>query len=80
MAEGTRLSEIVVGRIADQARRTARPRGIKAIICSHGHFDHTTGLSGLIGRVGREILPVPIHPEFWARRHLATSPDTGWSS
>jgi 7,8-dihydropterin-6-yl-methyl-4-(beta-D-ribofuranosyl)aminobenzene 5'-phosphate synthase len=45
--------------------------GIEAIVCSHGHFDHTTGLSGLIGRLGRANLPVLIHPEFWNRRRLA---------
>ena len=45
--------------------------GIEAIVCSHGHFDHTTGLSGLIARLGRANLPVLIHPEFWARRRLA---------
>ena len=32
---------------------------------------HATGLSGLIGRLGRASLPVLIHPEFWARRRLA---------
>ena len=47
------------------------PADIEAIVCSHGHFDHTTGLSGLIGRLGRANLPVLIHPEFWARRRLA---------
>ena len=47
------------------------PADIEAIICSHGHFDHTTGLSGLIGQLGRANLPVLIHPEFWARRRLA---------
>jgi 7,8-dihydropterin-6-yl-methyl-4-(beta-D-ribofuranosyl)aminobenzene 5'-phosphate synthase len=47
------------------------PAGIEAIVCSHGHFDHTTGLSGFIGRVGRANLPVLIHPEFWTRRRLA---------
>ena len=47
------------------------PAGIEAIVCSHGHFDHTTGLSGLIGRLGRANLPVLIHPEFWNRRRLA---------
>ena len=36
-----------------------------------GHFDHATGLSGLIGQLGRTNLPVLIHPEFWARRRLA---------
>jgi hypothetical protein len=45
--------------------------GIEAIVCSHGHFDHTTGLSGLIARLGRANLPVLIHPEFWNRRRLA---------
>ena len=47
------------------------PAGIEAIVCSHGHFDHTTGLSGLIGQLGRASLPVLIHPGFWARRRLA---------
>ena len=47
------------------------PASIEAIVCSHGHFDHTTGLSGLIGQLGRANLPVLIHPEFWARRRLA---------
>jgi 7,8-dihydropterin-6-yl-methyl-4-(beta-D-ribofuranosyl)aminobenzene 5'-phosphate synthase len=47
------------------------PARIEAIVCSHGHFDHTTGLSGLIGRLGRANLPVLIHPEFWTRRRLA---------
>jgi 7,8-dihydropterin-6-yl-methyl-4-(beta-D-ribofuranosyl)aminobenzene 5'-phosphate synthase len=47
------------------------PAGIEAIVCSHGHFDHTAGLSGLIGRLGRAGMPVLIHPEFWNRRRLA---------
>ena len=56
----------------DNLRRLGKdPAGIEAIICSHGHFDHTTGLSGLIGQLGRANLPVLIHPEFWARRRLA---------
>ena len=57
---------------AENLRRLGRnPGDIEAIICSHGHFDHTTGLSGLIGRLGRANLPVLIHPEFWAQRRLA---------
>jgi 7,8-dihydropterin-6-yl-methyl-4-(beta-D-ribofuranosyl)aminobenzene 5'-phosphate synthase len=47
------------------------PADIEAIVCSHGHFDHTTGLSGLAGRLGRAQLPVVIHPEFWTRRRIA---------
>jgi 7,8-dihydropterin-6-yl-methyl-4-(beta-D-ribofuranosyl)aminobenzene 5'-phosphate synthase len=47
------------------------PADIEAIVCSHGHFDHTIGLSGLIDRLGRVNLPVLLHPEFWTRRRLA---------
>ena len=57
---------------ADNLRRLGKdPADIEAIVCSHGHFDHTTGLSGLIGQLGRANLPVLLHPEFWARRRLA---------
>ena len=52
----------------DNLRRLGRDPGcIEAIVCSHGHFDHTTGLSGLIGTLGRANLPALIHPEFWNR-------------
>jgi 7,8-dihydropterin-6-yl-methyl-4-(beta-D-ribofuranosyl)aminobenzene 5'-phosphate synthase len=56
----------------ENLRRLGRdPADIEAIVCSHGHFDHTVGLSGLIGALGRASLPVLIHPEFWSRRRLA---------
>lgn len=56
----------------ENLRRLGRdPAEIEAIVCSHGHFDHTTGLTGLIGRLGRVRMPVLIHPEFWTRRRLA---------
>ena len=39
---------------AGNLRRLGKdPADIEVIVCSHGHFDHTTGLSGLIGRLGR---------------------------
>jgi 7,8-dihydropterin-6-yl-methyl-4-(beta-D-ribofuranosyl)aminobenzene 5'-phosphate synthase len=44
---------------------------IEAVVCSHGHFDHTAGLSGLAARLGPRNLPVLVHPEFWTRRRLA---------
>ena len=47
------------------------PADIEAIVCSHGHFDHTAGLSGLASRLGPCNLPVVVHPEFWTRRRLA---------
>jgi 7,8-dihydropterin-6-yl-methyl-4-(beta-D-ribofuranosyl)aminobenzene 5'-phosphate synthase len=46
------------------------PSSIEAIVCSHGHFDHTTGLDGLIRALGPVNLPVLIHPHFWRRRRL----------
>jgi len=63
---------ITPGGCAGNLRRLGKdPADIEAIVCSHGHFDHTTGLSGLIGELGRANLPVLLHPEFWARRRLA---------
>jgi len=47
------------------------PADIEAIVLSHGHFDHTAGLSGLVDRLGMSAMPVVIHPEFWTRRRLA---------
>jgi 7,8-dihydropterin-6-yl-methyl-4-(beta-D-ribofuranosyl)aminobenzene 5'-phosphate synthase len=47
------------------------PKDIEAIVLSHGHFDHTTGLDGIAGALGKTSLPVMIHPEFWSRRRIA---------
>jgi 7,8-dihydropterin-6-yl-methyl-4-(beta-D-ribofuranosyl)aminobenzene 5'-phosphate synthase len=56
----------------DNLRRLGRdPGDVEVIVCSHGHFDHTTGLSGLIEVLGTAELPVVIHPEFWNHRRLA---------
>jgi 7,8-dihydropterin-6-yl-methyl-4-(beta-D-ribofuranosyl)aminobenzene 5'-phosphate synthase len=56
----------------ENLRRLERdPADVEVIVCSHGHFDHTTGLSGLMDRLGRTNLPVVIHPEFWTRRRIA---------
>jgi 7,8-dihydropterin-6-yl-methyl-4-(beta-D-ribofuranosyl)aminobenzene 5'-phosphate synthase len=58
------------GVVENMRRLELDPSGIETIICSHGHFDHTTGLDGLIRRLGRINLPVLIHPHFWRRRRL----------
>jgi 7,8-dihydropterin-6-yl-methyl-4-(beta-D-ribofuranosyl)aminobenzene 5'-phosphate synthase len=56
----------------DNLRRLGRdPGDIEVVVCSHGHFDHATGLAGLANRLGRTNLPVVIHPEFWSRRRIA---------
>lgn len=46
------------------------PRDIEAIVVSHGHFDHATGLDGLSDMLRRSGLPILIHPDFWHRRRL----------
>ena len=58
------------GMIENMRRLDVDPGSIEAIVCSHGHFDHTTGLDGLIRTVGRNGLPVLIHPHFWRRRRV----------
>jgi 7,8-dihydropterin-6-yl-methyl-4-(beta-D-ribofuranosyl)aminobenzene 5'-phosphate synthase len=59
------------GMVENMLRLEVDPSAIEAVVCSHGHFDHTTGLDGLIRRLGRANLPVLIHPQFWRRRRLS---------
>ena len=57
--------------VAENMRRLdIDPTSIEAIVCSHGHFDHTTGIDGLVRAVGRVNMPVLIHPHFWRRRRI----------
>src|SRR5947209_31071 len=58
------------GMIANMDRLQVDPRDIEAIVCSHGHFDHTAGLDGLVRRLGQLRMPVLIHPDFWNRRRV----------
>jgi 7,8-dihydropterin-6-yl-methyl-4-(beta-D-ribofuranosyl)aminobenzene 5'-phosphate synthase len=58
--------------LVENMRRLDIPRGdIDIIVLSHGHWDHTTGMDGLVGELGRANVPVLIHPEFWSRRRVA---------
>src|SRR3954451_6426971 len=59
------------GLVENMRRLELSPRDIDIIVLSHGHWDHTTGMDGLVGRLGRQNMPVLIHPEFWTRRRLA---------
>jgi len=43
---------------------------VEAIVLSHGHWDHVTGMDGVTKALGRANLPVLIHPEFWSRRRI----------
>lgn len=57
--------------LADNMRRLGLPpEGIEAIVFSHGHFDHTTGLDGLVRALGHAKPPMIVHPEFWTRRRI----------
>src|SRR5215470_9318185 len=46
------------GVVENMRRLGVDPGSIEAIVCSHGHFDHTTGLDGLIRVLGRVNMPV----------------------
>ena len=59
------------GMTGNMRRLGIDPRDAEVVVLSHGHFDHTTGLDGLLRAVGRPNAPVIIHPEFWYRRRLA---------
>ena len=59
------------GVIENMRRLSLSPKDIEAVVLSHGHFDHTTGIDGLARALGGTVkLPVMIHPEFWSRRRL----------
>jgi 7,8-dihydropterin-6-yl-methyl-4-(beta-D-ribofuranosyl)aminobenzene 5'-phosphate synthase len=57
--------------MAENMRRLGIDAGeIEVIVLSHGHWDHVTGMEGLVRTLGRTHLPVTIHPEFWHRRRI----------
>lgn len=58
------------GVIENMRRLSLSPKDIETIVLSHGHFDHTTGMDGLIRSLGHSSLPVVIHPEFWTKRRI----------
>ena len=59
------------GLVENMRRLDVSPGDIDIIVLSHGHWDHVTGMDGLVGRLGSPNMPVLIHPEFWTRRRLA---------
>jgi 7,8-dihydropterin-6-yl-methyl-4-(beta-D-ribofuranosyl)aminobenzene 5'-phosphate synthase len=57
--------------LVENMRRLGHPlKDIEAIVLSHGHFDHTTGLAGIVRALGRPNLPVLLHPEAWNHRRI----------
>ena len=59
------------GLIENMRRLDLAPQDIDIVVLSHGHWDHTTGMHGLVKALGRVNVPVLIHPEFWSRRRIA---------
>lgn len=58
--------------MAENMRRLGiDPSDIEVVVLSHGHWDHVTGMEGLVRILGRGGLPVMIHPEFWNRRRIS---------
>jgi 7,8-dihydropterin-6-yl-methyl-4-(beta-D-ribofuranosyl)aminobenzene 5'-phosphate synthase len=58
------------GMVENMRRLGIDPGEIEAIVLSHGHWDHVTGMEGLVRVLGRTRLPAMIHPEFWSRRRI----------
>lgn len=58
------------GCVDNMDRLDLDPGDLEAVVCSHGHFDHATGLSGLSRRL-RGSMPVVIHPDFWSQRRIS---------
>lgn len=58
------------GMLENMRRLSLTPKDAEAIVLSHGHFDHTGGMSGLVEELGRAHMPVIVHPEFWNRRRV----------
>ena len=57
--------------LVDNMRRLGHsPKDLEAIVLSHGHLDHTTGMDGLMRTLRRANLPVFLHPEAWNKRRL----------
>src|SRR4051812_28635384 len=58
------------GMVENMRRLDLSLKDVEAIVLSHGHWDHVTGMEGVIRTLGRSQLPVLIHPEFWSRRRI----------
>ena len=47
------------------------PNALDTIVLSHGHPDHTNGLTGLVERLGQRKMPLVLHPDAFLERKLA---------
>jgi 7,8-dihydropterin-6-yl-methyl-4-(beta-D-ribofuranosyl)aminobenzene 5'-phosphate synthase len=58
------------GMVENMRRIGLRLDEVEVIVLSHGHWDHVTGMEGVVKALGSARLPVMIHPEFWSRRRV----------
>jgi 7,8-dihydropterin-6-yl-methyl-4-(beta-D-ribofuranosyl)aminobenzene 5'-phosphate synthase len=58
------------GMVENMRRLGLSAADVEVIVLSHGHWDHVTGMEGLVRVLGATRLPVMIHPEFWNRRRI----------
>lgn len=58
------------GMVENMRRLDLDPGSVEAVVMSHGHVDHTGGLTGFIRAVGRRNMPLLVHPDFWLQRRL----------
>jgi 7,8-dihydropterin-6-yl-methyl-4-(beta-D-ribofuranosyl)aminobenzene 5'-phosphate synthase len=47
-----------------------QPKDLRAVVLSHGHADHHSGLEGIYDRVGRAGLPLVLHPDSFRERKV----------
>jgi 7,8-dihydropterin-6-yl-methyl-4-(beta-D-ribofuranosyl)aminobenzene 5'-phosphate synthase len=59
------------GMVENMRRLAIDPADIEVIVLSHGHWDHVTGMEGLVRVLGSTRLPVMIHPQFWSARRIS---------
>jgi 7,8-dihydropterin-6-yl-methyl-4-(beta-D-ribofuranosyl)aminobenzene 5'-phosphate synthase len=58
------------GMVENMRRLGIGPDEVEVVVLSHGHWDHVTGMEGLVEALGLTGLPVMIHPEFFSRRRF----------
>jgi 7,8-dihydropterin-6-yl-methyl-4-(beta-D-ribofuranosyl)aminobenzene 5'-phosphate synthase len=47
-----------------------RPANLRAVVLSHGHADHHSGLEAMFRRLGRPGMPLVLHPDAWRERRI----------